>query len=199
EVTLVPIANIASILDIALEADAEDLSVSGWRGSEANTIDLDLQNKQLFLGGVLQPWNDRVRFAEDGFDLYLDQQTAQFLLGIKFAIDVPQLQLRVQEDSTIPVLAKLEREKKREQIESVQIQTIPDHYIPNTYEWWSVPQFDFSLAKDIENNRGELDRRYDLFLQGRADLAKHSVNASYIDSDGEEDLRITFSRASKGP
>ncbi|KZZ76403.1 hypothetical protein A3767_15080 [Oleiphilus sp. HI0133] len=96
-------------------------------------------------------------------------------------------------------MAKLEREKKREQIESVQIQTIPDHYIPNTYEWWSVPQFDFSLAKDIENNRGELDRRYDLFLQGRADLAKHSVNASYIDSDGEEDLRITFSRASKGP
>ena len=199
ELTLVPVASIAAILDIAIEADVDTLSVSGWRGSESNTVDLDLRKKQFYSDGVLRPWDDKIRYAEDGFDIYLDQQTVQSLLGIKFAVDVPQLQLRVQEDASIPVLAKLEREKKRELMEKSEIRELPESYIPNTYKWWSVPQFDFSLGSDVENNRGEIDRRYDLFLQGRADLAKHSVNASYIDADGEEDLRITFSRASKGP
>ena len=199
ELTLVPVASIANILSIALQSDVDSLTLSGWLVTESNTFELDLENQRYYVRGLAQTWDQTTQFSDDGFEIYLDLQTAQRLLDVKFDVDVPQLQLRVEEDPNIPVLARLERERKRDLIDRPELMTTPKDYIPNTYEWWSKPQFDFSVGTDLERNRGEVDSRYDLFLQGRADVAKHSMSASYIDADGEEDLRITFSRAAKGP
>ena len=199
ERTLIPIGSVSSVLDIAIEADVDELFISGWRLNEANTIEIELESKTYYIGGQRQEWDPDSQYADDGFDIYLDLRTAQKLLGLKFSIDVAQLQLRVKEDASIPLIAKIERERRREKIEKTSIERNPKNYLPNTYQWASMPQFDFSAGTDFENNRGQRDARYNLVLQGRADLAKHSLQTSYIDNDGEEDLRLTFSRASEGP
>lgn len=199
ELTLIPISNVSSILELAIDADVDEQFVSGWVGQEGNTLEMDLGNNTFYLGGVAQPWDTQTRFADDGFDLYLDQQTVQRLLGLKFEIDVAQLELRLPKDSDVPLLAKLARQKKREQIVTRELEQIPENYIPNKYTWWSQPQFDFSLGEEFENTRGHFDSRYSMVLQGRADLAKHSLTTSFIDNDGESDLRLTLSRASEGP
>ncbi|KZY73209.1 hypothetical protein [Oleiphilus sp. HI0066] len=199
EQTLLPVDTIASLLEIAIESDIDELLVSGWVGDESNTFELDLTKQEYYSKGVAQPWPQTIRYAEDGFDVYLDQQILQDLFGFNFDIDVSQLQLRVDASKDIPLIAKLERKKRQEEIERPELETLPETYIPNTYEWWNMPHFDISIGADVEKNRGASDFRHDLVVQGRADVAKHSLQASLISNNSDTDIRLTFSRASEGP
>jgi len=201
DVTLVPVADIAHFLEVAVDVDVGSKLIRGWVGDESNDVELNLIDKVFYQSGRQQPWDAQTRYAESDGILYLDLQTAQTLFSVEFNLDVSQLQLLIEGDeATSPILAKLARQKRQARLRPLtRRESFPEHYLPNEYDWYSVPQFDFSVGGDIEHNRGELSRRHNVLLQGRADLVKHSLHTSYIDNDGDEDLRLTFSRASEGP
>lgn len=102
EVTMYPISIITEELNFAYEFDLDSLTMTGWQGEEENTLSADFRAKQLYLRGVRQDWPENLRYAEDGFDLYLDQQTIQNWLSITFELDISQLQINISSDEPIP-------------------------------------------------------------------------------------------------
>jgi hypothetical protein len=199
DLTMLPIKAIADSMGIALTIDSDTLVIEGWRANEQDTFRVDLPRTQLYRKGALQEWNAQTQYADDGFDIYVDQQSLQRWLSVKIRLDVPSLQLIVDSDIPLPALEKLAREKKRAAARKVTATQVPDEYIQNEYQWLGDPQFDFIAGADLEHFRGKSELRHNLVMQGRGDVAKHSMRASFIDNDGAQDLRLTLSRASEGP
>lgn len=199
DLTMLPVKALADSLGVALALDSDTLVIEGWRGSEENSFRIDLPRKEFYRQGVRQDWSPQTQYADDGFDVYVDQQSLQQWLSLTIRLDVPSLQLLVESDVPLPVLEQLAREKQRAALRDVEVKQVPDEYLNNQYEWLGDPQFDFSAGTDFEHFRGRSELRHNLVLQGRSDVAKHSMRASFIDNDGEQDLRLTFSRAAKGP
>jgi hypothetical protein len=201
EVTMYPISIITEELNFAYEFDLDSLTMTGWQGEEENTLSADFRAKQLYLRGVRQDWPENLRYAEDGFDLYLDQQTIQNWLSITFELDISQLQINISSDEPIPLLEKLKREAKQQKIKDnqVKIETYPDDYRRNQYAWWDIPNLDLTFGYDATTGNEQTEYRQSFVMQGRGDILKHSLRSSYIINDDEADLRLTFSKASEGP
>jgi|GEM_PF-2412591 len=201
EYTMIPVSMLVEELDFAYKFNIDELSMDGWQGDETNTLSSNFQSKVLYFRGVRQEWPTNLRYAEDGFDLYLDQQTIQNWLGIKIELDISQLEVNVTSKTPIPIAEKLKRIAKREEVKSnrVEIETYPDSYLRNQYAWWDVPNLDLTFGYDAQSDNGQIDSFQNIVLQGRGDLLKHSLRSSFINNDGEADLRFTFSKASQGP
>ena len=199
EYTLLPVQPLMDALEFAVDVDNDDLVINGWFISEEQTVFADFLRQKLLSSGVDQPWPDDLRYAQDGFDLYLDLQTIERWFSLRFNLDVSQLALNVESKQALPLLAKLKREALRDDIERAEDPELIEDYLPNRYAWWGKPQFDVSMGADLQHQRGHYSQDANLVVQGQMDVAKHAMRASYINNSGDSDLRLTFSKASEEP
>jgi len=199
EYTLIPMQPLMDALGFPIDVDNDDLLIDGWFISENQTVFADVFRKKLLLSGVDTRWPSDIRYAQAGFDLYLDVQTIEQWFGLRFDLDVSQLALNVASKQALPLLAKLKREALREDIEREDAPELIEDYLPNQYAWWGKPQFDVSMGADVSHQRGRYNQDTNLVVQGQMDVAKHAMSASYINNSGDSDLRLTFSKASTGP
>lgn len=199
DATLLPIDALMGALEFPVEIDIDELLINGWFISEDQRISVDIPKRRYFSRGLEQSWPKGFRYAVDGFDLYIDLQTLERLFGLRFLLDVSQLTLSLESKQALPVLEKLKRQQKQQQLRKPDSSETPQDYVRNEYAWFGKPQFDVSLSHDAEHYAGDVAQVSSAVLQGRMDLLKHSLRSSYINNDGEADLRMTFSRAADGP
>jgi len=199
ESTFVPVQGLFEALDFPLVIDIDAQTIDGWFISETSKFSLDIPKQAIFIKGHAQTWPDNFRFAMDGFDLYINLNTLEKWFGLKLNLDVSQLKLKLESELPLPVILSKQREIKRQQIAKTSKTTIPN-YLPNQYDWLAQPGLDIELTYDLERQGSESVEHFrGAVLQGNMDVLKHSMSSSYIYQNGEEDLRITFSRSAEGP
>ena len=199
DATMVPLEPLIQSLEFPVDIDVDELLVEGWFITEGQSIFVDIPKRKYLSNDIEVAWLKNFRYAVDGFDLYVDVQTIEHWFDLKLNLDVSQLALSIESNQPLPLLEKIKRQDKREKIKAPKQLVMPEDYIRNRYEWFGKPQFDVSLSVDAERNRGDVDQISSAVVQGRMDIAKHSLRTSYINNDGEADLRLTLSKASEGP
>jgi hypothetical protein len=75
DLTMLPVKALADSLGVALALDSDTLVIEGWRGTEENSFRIDLPRKEFYRQGVRQDWSPQTQYADDGFDVYVDQQS----------------------------------------------------------------------------------------------------------------------------
>ena len=199
ESTFVPAQGLFEALDFPLIIDLDTQTIDGWFISESSKFSLDITKQAVFIKGHAQEWPKNFRFAMDGFDLYIDLNTLEKWFGLKLNLDVSQLALKLESAQPLPIILSKKREIKRQQIAKTSKTKIPN-YLPNQYDWFGQPGLDIELTYDLDQQGSESIEHYNgAVLQGNMDVLKHTMSSSYVYQDGEEDLRITFSRSAEGP
>ena len=196
EATFIPVQGLIDTLNFALNLDLDALTIDGWFTSEPSTISIDIANQTVFIRGEKQTWPNTFKYAEDGFDLYIDHHSLESWLGLSLSLDVSQLSVQVSSDTILPIVLKKQRQKKQDEINKTTPARQFKDYIPNTYDMMGDPSLDIEVSYDLEKNHGDSNTFSGAVLQGTMDLFKHSMSSSYVNLDGEADLRLTFSRAS---
>ena len=208
EYTFIPVQGLIDALDFPLELNIDTLSLDGWFISENNRFSLDIANSNLFIEGIQQSWPKNLRYASDGFDLYIDLGTVEKWFDITLVLDVSQLELRLSSSSPLPIISQKLRAEKRAKLSPQTLPTEVSDYLHNHYDWLGSPSFDIEYshqAERFQENKASGQRDYQVShfnsttLQGSMDLLKHSLKTSYVYQGDEQDLRLTFSRAAKGP
>lgn len=197
--TLIPLQPLLEALDFPVSIDMDTLSLSGWYIEEERRISADILQQRLFLRGMQQAWPERLHYAADDFDLYLDLGTIEQWFELHLDLDVSQLRLGVSSSLTLPVLARLEREKRRENLPKETNRQRIGIDINNRYSWLGKPQFDAGFSLDAAQSQGQSESSYSGVLQGRMDLLKHSMQLSYYEDDRQREARIRMSRAAASP
>jgi len=195
ETTFIPVQGLIDTLDFPLNLDLDTLTVDGWFISESSSFSLDIKKQTVFIAGEKLDWPNSFRYADDGFDLYIDHESLEAWFGLKLSLNVSQLSMSVQSNAVLPVVLEKQRKKKQEQISRSTANNKISDYIPNTYDMVGDPGLDIEISYDFEKSNGISGSFSGAVLQGTTDLLGHSLNTSYINQDGEADLRLTFSRS----
>jgi len=195
EATFIPVQGLIDTLNFALNLDLDALTIDGWFISESSLVSIDIANKSVFIRGEKQIWPNTFKYAEDGFDLYIDHHSLESWLGLSLSLDVSQLSIQVRSDTELPIVLKKQRQNKQDQINQTTVESQIKDYVPNTYDMIGDPSLDIEISYDLEKNQGNSNAFSGAVLQGTMDLFKHSMSTSYVNLDGEADLRATFSRA----
>ena len=199
EATLIPLQGLVDTLDFPLNIDVAARTVDGWFIEESNTFSLDIKSKTLFIRGQKQDWPSGYSYAADDFDLYFDYRLLEQWLRLHLHLNISQLSLLISSDVELPVVVQQKRRKIQEKLNKEKQTSLPENYLTNKYQYLGDPLFDIEVSDDLQHNRGHFEQFTGAVIQGRMDLFKHSMQSSYIYADGEDDVRLTFSRSSAGP
>jgi len=199
ETTLLPLQELVDALDFPLNIDVAAGTVDGWFVKESNTFSIDIEQQTLFIRGQQKAWPKALYYAVDDFDLYFDYRLLERWFGLELNLNISQLSLLISSDVELPIIKQRKRHEKRESLVKGQAQAPAKEYLPNEYQYLGNPLFDLELSEDLLHHRGHFQQFTGGVLQGRMDLMKHSMRSSYIYADGQEDLRLTFSRSASGP
>jgi hypothetical protein len=209
EHTFVPLQGLIDALDFPLSIDLDALSVEGWFISENKRFSLDIKRESLYIQKQRQSWPKHFRYGVDGFDLYIDLRSLEQWFGFTLNLDVSQLNLALSSQEELPVIKQKLRSAKRAKLAKQGLSPVLGTYIKNDYDWIGPPSLDIELSYDAEktaDHNGTAISRSDkvshfksVTIQGAMDTLKHSMQTSYINQDGEQDLRVTLSKAAEGP
>lgn len=209
ENTFIPVQGLIDSLDFPLTLNLDSLSLDGWFISEDRNFSLDINQKSVFLKGERQTWPKDFQYALDGFDLYINLKSIERWFDLSLLLDVSQLELKLSSSSPLPIVTQKLRAQKRAKLKpQAKAQTAHD-YLPNEYDWLGSPSFDIEFSHSAERfeKYNDLTGRYEADIsqyssatvQGVMDILKHSLQTSYVNQDGAQDLRLTFSKAASGP
>jgi hypothetical protein len=204
EYTLIPLQGLIDTLDFPLEIDLDAKTVDGWFITEASQFSLDIAQKTLYIRGEKRPWPKHLNYALDDFDLYIDSENIEKWFNLTLDLDVSQLSLSLSSQQTLPIIKIKQRAAERAKLNKELGSVHAQNYIANEYDWLGQPSLDIELSYDAESNdiggkQNNLRDYKSAIIQGTMDVLKHSLMSSYINQNGEQDLRLTFSRASAGP
>ena len=87
-----PIGALARLIDINLDVDPARQRARGWVVTPSRTIEVDLVNHRLVVGGVETRLSEADGVVKDG-DIYLRTAVIEKLLPVKIAPDIPGLNL----------------------------------------------------------------------------------------------------------
>ena len=113
EATFIPVQGLIDTLNFALNLDLDALTIDGWFTSEPSTISIDIANQTVFIRGEKQTWPNTFKYAEDGFDLYIDHHSLESWLGLSLSLDVSQLSVQVSSDTILPIVLKKQRREQQ--------------------------------------------------------------------------------------
>lgn len=207
EHTFVPLQGLIDALDFPLSIDLDALSVEGWFISENKRFSLDIKRESLYIEDQARIWPSHFRYGVDGFDLYIDLRSIEQWFGFTLDLDVSQLNLVLSSQEELPVIKQKIRSANRAKLAKQKEAPIFSSYIKNDYDWIGPPSLDIELNYDAEKsphnhalpNSDKVSHFKSVTIQGAMDTLKHSMQTSYINQDGEQDLRVTLSKAAEGP
>lgn len=118
EQVYLPVGELFEILMIPYHTDMENLSISGTYLSEEQTYELifDDQNDPRGRVGDRHAAFGAEEFLVGELDFYLLPKYFEQLFNLKFSVDMNNLTLSLTTDNVLPVVQRLERERRRQQI-----------------------------------------------------------------------------------
>lgn len=191
---LLPLGELAKLLTIAVRADPEKGTATGFMLQEDRNFHLDVGQGIVILQGRKQPVPaNLLERAED--DVYVAVSLLRQWLPVDLEVNLPALALNVKPREPLPLQLRLEREQRAADLRKVQPPSVAYAKRNSPYRWFDVPFADATLAADFRRTpmAEHADTQYTAFLTG--DLLRME-GALYVGrTAGQDDeIRATLGR-----
>lgn len=168
--------------------------LSGWIGEKNKTVDINLTNGKgtIFDRAIARP--RQIKHTPQGWCLSLSLLTD--LTEIDFTYEQTTLMVTASPRKTLPIEAKLERARLREEMQFDQDSLNSNYAVIETpYKWLSFPAADVNI--DISAGaKSPLNKKFSIELAG--DFLKTTARFRSVDNSGSgQTLRATLSRVSE--
>ncbi len=107
----VSLAEFASVLQLAIDVDADGQKATGWYIEEKTPFSLDMVKREVIAPQGVYKVSDNV-FSQEG-DIYVPVQELALWLGFEAEIEVSYQQLKIISDELMPVQEKEERKNRK--------------------------------------------------------------------------------------
>jgi hypothetical protein len=194
---MVPLNGVMTALELAIAADPERGTASGFFINEERRFDLDLATGKARFGTkeyALAPGQVERQLT----DIYVDSTLLTLWFGIRFHLSMEELSLHVSSVELLPVQERLDRERRRS---GVRRPGLPGDYtiIEPQFHWLDWPFVDTDVAVSTSRDQsGHMTQQgqYTSVLTGQVggldlDMA---ANGTFLGSDPTTTLRATLGR-----
>ena len=193
-ITLIPLQPFFDALDFPINVNPETEQADGWFISESNTF--SLSNQQVHIKNIKIPATDSCLYFNDGFDYYASTACLQAWFPLDISLHIQKLKLNIHTNRTLPLMAKLKRQAKRNRIHQAGSSRKVRLIQADQYQWISYPVADFNLEAQHRN-----DTQTSAFSTRAAfDVLKFQTqfNLNYK-SNSESSGALTFSKKPNHP
>lgn len=189
-----PLIELAELMDLYISTDLTDGYINGFYPDEGEPFRIHINDRTLERSNQHRDIDDIEIIDDDPLwlgDLYILQETVEEIWpGIRFRIDLSQLQLIIESNEALPFEARRIREQSRSKIANRQdrrpkapdISSLP--LIANDYRLFSLPMID--LETDMRWHNGLTGRTT---IVGRQDLGYMSALYSGTIQHDSKDVR----------
>lgn len=197
---MVDLAEIAAVMELALQVDARAGTAKGFILSEDNTFELDANRGAIIVRGQTRPIKPDDVEEIDG-RLFVHSSAFVDWFGIRLTIDFRGLAINVESDDALPVQQRLERRQRFGDQTRIRSQeaTLPEATRP--YAPFSLPFVDVSAGTSVVDRPGQKPvARGTYSAIGRGDFA-YATSEFFIAGDDIEPVttaRLTLRREDPG-
>jgi len=166
---LLPIGELAAVLEYAVHADPGRGVASGWLGEENQTFSLDIANRSVTVSGQQQGLSEACLFLDD--DIYVTSAELGRWWPLDLKIDLRGLRIIVMAHDSVPLIARLQREADWERHLGRTDETAFYPRRPASYRLATWPFLDATVGYQADWRR----EAWRGSLLSRGDLARLSV------------------------
>ncbi|MBL4902563.1 MAG: hypothetical protein JKY62_07915 [Desulfocapsa sp.] len=184
-ITLLPLGEIATALDLKIDIDPAAAKATGWFISEDRTFSLDINKQELRIAGDTVPWQKNAAFVYDN-EIYVDSRAFSSWLPLDFDISRSELSVSITPREKLPLQAKMEREERRLRLRSNSVEALQYPVRALEYDLFSIPVMDVSMSGGFDQKEFKSsDTKSSYSLLGRGDL--FYMSSEYFVSGYEDD------------
>jgi len=193
EQVLLPLAELCSILELAITVDPLAGTAAGWIIDEDRTFALNLSSRTVDVDGELIPIPPG-SLGRDENDIYVVAELVQSWLPIDVKTNLQRMNVEIKPREILPFQSRLKRDEQRSKwLSSRGRATLNYPMQVAPYRLWSWPLVDATLG--FYSHRYNASRRFS--LQSYFDLAGLSTNI-FLSHAGTKDLSQTTARIKAG-
>ena len=162
---LIPLRDLAQLLDLDLDVSPVDRRVTGHLGQAQRPVIIDLKTGIARVGGQtvdLKPDD----FAVTNMDIFITASALQKLLPITLHIDGEALEIKLTALEPLPIQERMDRIARDRNLGTGTEANEPVLRIPSPYLLFSPPAFDVSLQSGMDTLKTGGSYRYDLHAGG---------------------------------
>jgi hypothetical protein len=162
---LIPLGELARLLDLDLDVSPAARRVTGRLGEAQRSVIIDLASGTARVAGkpiALAPEDVVVTASE----IYFRASALQRLLPITLAIDTEALQIKIAALETLPIQARLERIARSRGTGANVESDEPTLKVATPYRLLSAPAFDVAVETGVSSLSSNTVRRYDVRIGG---------------------------------
>lgn len=167
---LLPLGELAAVLEYAIHADPRRGVAEGWLGEEGRTFRLDIAERSVSVAGQQQGLSGACLYLDDA-DIYVTSEMLQLWWPLELEIDLRGLRVIVRANEVLPLVSRLQREADWSRHLGREEKTVQYPHRRAAYRLASWPFLDATVAFSA-------DRRQEVWrgsLLSRGDLARLSV------------------------
>ena len=199
EEVFLPLGELARLLTIAVRADPERGTATGYVLQESRSFSLDLAAARVTIGGAASGFPAHLARVEEG-DIYVSSRLLGEWLPAEFAIDMSTLTLTVKPRERLPLQERLERETRggRAVVRGQQQDPgYPLHREP--YRKFRTPTVDQTLGIGVQRGGGlsNTDAMYTAYATG--ELLGMESTLYYSAAKGRDDTDVRFTIGRRDP
>ena len=162
---LLPLGELARLLDLDLDVSPADRRVTGRIGQAAQALTIDLATGTATLGGsqiALAPDDVAVTQTE----IYVRASKLGRIIPARFDVDGESLSVAVVPTEALPIQSRLERIARLRQAGQPGDSREDVPFVESPYEFFSAPSFDVVLEAGSNNRAAPLSRRFEVRTAG---------------------------------
>lgn len=166
---LLPIGELAVVLEYAVHVDPVRGLATGWLSEESQTFNLDLANRSVTIAGQQHGLNEACIYLDD--DIYVSSEELGRWWPLDLKIDLRGLRIIVMARDSIPLITRLQREATWDRHRDSTGETASYPKRPASYRLASWPFLDATVGYQADWRR----EAWRGSLLSRGDLARLSV------------------------
>lgn len=152
EQVLLPVGEMASILEMAVTVDPYSATAVGWINEESNVFELDVGQGRLVLGDEEIELSEPILYV-DPDDIYVSSEELARWWPVDLDVDLRGMRVKVQPRGPVPLVTRLERERQWEMLGgNFQKKTSYPHR-RGEYRRLSWPYLDATVSFDSNRDR----------------------------------------------
>ena len=158
---LIPLRDLAQLLDLDLDVSAPERRVTGRIGEAQRMVTIDLATGTARVAGkpvTLVPQD----YAVTPSDIYFRASALQKLLPITIKVDAEALEITLTALEPLPLQQRLARAARDQNLGTDSGAAEPVLKIASPYQLYSVPAFDIGAASGLDTTKSGPTRRFDV-------------------------------------
>ncbi|MBD3222962.1 hypothetical protein GF314_17165 [bacterium] len=182
---LLPVGELAAVLEMAVTADPYTGTADGWISTEDNVFRLDVAGRSVTIGDR-QLGIDEPCVYVDADDIYVASDVLSAWWPVAVEVDLRGMRVTLEASEPVPLVSRLEREQAWENLSRGDRQGKSYPRQKGEYRALSWPFLDATVAWDANRERSVVDGS----LLARGDLLRMSVTG-FAGYDDESDRQWT--------